>query len=484
MELHQLTIYELQKLLERKETSALEINQAIFARIHAVDEQIRAFITLTEEDALTQAREIDKQGEYGQIAGIPLGLKDNICTRGVKTTCSSRMLENFVPFYDSTVAGKLFAAKGILAGKLNLDEFSMGSSTERSRFFSTCNPWDLTRVPGGSSGGCAAAVAADEIPFALGNDTGGSIRQPAAFCGVVGFKPTYGRVSRWGVVSYASSLDQVGAITKDVRDCALVMNIISGKDPLDATSMDLPIPDYVAGLDGSVKGMKIACPREYFRSGVDDNIQVIIKKALHKYEQMGAIVEEVSMPHSEYALPAYHLLAAAEASSSLSRYDGVRFGPRDFEADNVVDMYSRSRAQGFGAEVKRRIMLGTYALSVGHYDTYYLKAMQIRRLVADDFTQVFSDYDLIIAPTTPTVAFKIGEQVNDSLALSMNDMLTVPVNMAGLPAMSIPAGFHEGMPVGMQLIAPAFAESILFKAAFAFEQNTDFHSLRPALEVR
>ncbi len=484
MELHQLTIHQLQELLKDKKTSAVEITQAIFARIHAVDSQVRAFITLTEENALAQAREIDKQGQYDRIAGIPLGLKDNFCTRGVKTTCSSRMLENFVPIYDSAAAGKLFTEKGILAGKLNMDEFAMGSSTELSTFFPTHNPWDLTRVPGGSSGGCAAAVAADEVPFALGSDTGGSIRQPAAFCGVVGFKPTYGRVSRWGVVSYASSLDQVGAIAKDVRDCALVMNIISGKDPLDSTSVDLPVPDYVGGLDDNIKGMKIAYPREYFQLGVDANIQDAVKKALRKYEEMGAIVEEVTLPHSEYALPAYYLVSTAEASANLACYDGVRYGLRNIEAENVIDMFSRSRAEGFGDEVKRRIMLGSFALSSGYYDAYYLKALKVRRLIADDFSKVFANFDLIVAPTTPTVAFKLGEQIDDPLTLSMNDILTVPINMAGLPAMSIPCGFHEGMPIGMQLIGPAFAESILFKAAFAFEQNTEFHSLRPALEVK
>jgi len=484
LELHQLTIHELQELLSRKETSALEITQAIFARIHAVDDQVRAFITLTEEEALANAREIDKQGEYGRIAGIPLGVKDIFCTRGVKTTCASRILENFVPTYDSTAAGRLFAEKGILAGKLNMDEFAMGSSTEQSAFFSTCNPWNLSRVPGGSSGGSAEAIAADEVPFALGTDTGGSIRQPASFCGVVGLKPTYGRVSRWGVIAYASSLDQVGTFAKDVRDCALVMNIISGKDPLDSTSVDLPVPDYSASLDGNVKGMKIAYPREYFQPGIDSHVQDAIKKALLKYEELGPVVDEVSLPHSEYALPAYYLVATAEASANLARYDGVRYGLRDFEATNVIDMFSRSRAEGFGAEVKRRIMLGSYALSSGYYDAYYLKALKVRRLLADDFSKVFANFDLIVSPTAPTVAFNIGDTIGDPLTLYMNDILTVPINMAGLPAMSIPCGFHEGMPVGMQLIGPAFGESTLFKAAFAFEQNTDFHTFRPALEVK
>jgi aspartyl-tRNA(Asn)/glutamyl-tRNA(Gln) amidotransferase subunit A len=339
-------------------------------------------------------------------------------------------------------------------------------------------------VPGGSSGGSAAAVAADEVPFALGTDTGGSIRQPASFCGVVGLKPTYGRVSRWGVIAYASSLDQVGAFAKDVQDCALVMNIISGKDPLDSTSVDIPVPEYSACLDGNIKGMKIAYPREYFQPGIDSNIQETIKKALLKYEEMGAIVEEVSLPHSEYALPAYYLVATAEASANLARYDGVRYGLRDIEAENVIDMFSRSRAEGFGEEVKRRIMLGSYALSSGYYDAYYLKALKVRRLIADDFSKVFTNFDLIVSPTAPTVAFKIGEQIGDPLTLYMNDILTVPINMAGLPAMSIPCGFHDGMPVGMQLIGPAFDESTIFKAAFAFEQNTDFHTFRPALEVK
>lgn len=484
MKLHELTIHELQELLSRRETSAVEICQSVFARIHAVDGQVRAFLTLTEEDALARAREIDQQGQYGNIAGIPLGLKDIFCTRGVKTTCGSRILENFIPTYDCTAAGKLFAEKGVLVGKLNMDEFAMGSSTEQSAFFPTFNPWNLERVPGGSSGGSAAAVAADEVPFALGTDTGGSIRQPASFCGVVGLKPTYGRVSRWGVIAYASSLDQVGTFAKDVRDCALIMNIISGKDPLDSTSVDLAVPDYLSCLDNNIKGLRIAYPREYFQPGIDENIQAVIKKALLKYEELGAIVEEVSLPHSEYALPAYYLVATAEASANLARYDGVRYGLRDFEAANVIDMFSRSRAEGFGEEVKRRIMLGSYALSSGYYDAYYLKALKVRRLIADDFSKVFEKYDLIVSPTTPTTAFKIGEQTGDPLTLYMNDILTVPINMAGLPAMSIPCGFHDGLPIGMQLIGPAFDESTLFKAAFAFEQNTDFHTFRPALGVK
>lgn len=484
MELHELTVHELQDLLARRETSSQEITQAVFARIKTVDADVQAFISLTEELALSQAQVLDQAGQYGSIAGIPFALKDIFCTRGVKTTCASRILENFVPTYNATAAAKLLAEKGVLVGKVNMDEFAMGSSTEQSAFFPTHNPWNLERVPGGSSGGSAAAVAADEVPFALGTDTGGSIRQPASFCGVVGLKPTYGRVSRWGVIAYASSLDQVGTFAKDVRDCALIMNIISGRDPLDSTSVDIQVPDYLTCLDGNIKGMRIAYPREYFQAGIDENIKAAVKKALLKYEELGAIVEEVSLPHSEYALPAYYLVATAEASANLARYDGVRYGLRNFEAENVINMYSLSRAEGFGEEVKRRIMLGSYALSSGYYDAYYLKALKVRRLLADDFARVFENYDLIISPTTPTTAFKIGEQIGDPLTLYMNDILTVPINMAGLPAMSIPCGLHDGLPIGMQLIAPAFDESTLFKAAFAFEQNTDFHTFRPALGVK
>ena len=484
MELHELTVHELQDLLSRRETSSQEITKAVFARIQAVDKDVQAFISLTEESALNQAIALDKEGQYGSITGIPFALKDIFCTRGVKTTCASKILENFVPTYNATAAAKLLAKKGVLVGKVNMDEFAMGSSTEQSAFFPTHNPWDLERVPGGSSGGSAAAVAANEVPFALGTDTGGSIRQPASFCGVVGLKPTYGRVSRWGVIAYASSLDQVGTFAKDVRDCALIMNIISGRDPLDSTSVDIPVPDYTTCLDGNIKGMRIAYPREYFQPGIDENIKAAVKKALLKYEELGAIVEEVSLPHSEYALPAYYLVATAEASANLARYDGVRYGLRNFEAENVIDMYSKSRAEGFGEEVKRRIMLGSYALSSGYYDAYYLKALKVRRLIADDFAKVFDKFDLIVSPTTPTTAFKLGEQTGDPLTLYMNDILTVPINMAGLPGMSIPCGFHDGLPIGMQLIGKAFDESTLFKAAFAFEQNTDYHTFRPVLGVK
>lgn len=484
MELHQLTVHELHDKLAGREVSAEELASSFFSRIHSLEPQLRAFLTITEDKALGKARELDKAGNYDGLKGIPYGLKDVFCTRGVKTTCASKMLEDFVPTYDSTAGRRLEEQGGILLGKLNMDEFAMGSSTEQSAFYPTCNPWDLERVPGGSSGGCAAAVAAGELPFALGTDTGGSIRQPASYCGVVGFKPTYGRVSRWGVAAFASSLDQVGVFSRDVRDCALVMNIIAGKDPLDSTSVDLEVPDYTSFLDGDVRGMKIAYPREYFQQGVDENIKTTVMQALRKFEEMGAIIDEVSLPHSEYALPAYYLVAPAEASANLARFDGVRYGLRDFNAENVIDMFSQSRSQGFGNEVKKRIMLGVYALSSGYYDAYYLKALKVRRLIANDFAKVFEDFDLIVSPTVPTTAFKLGEHADDPLTLYMNDILTVPVNMAGLPGMSIPCGLQNGLPVGMQLIGKAFEEGTLFKAAYAFERNTEYHKMRPALGVK
>ena len=479
MDLYKLTVHELQDKLLAGEISSADIVKSLFSRIAVVEEKAQAFITLCEETALESARRIDQQGEYGGIKGIPYGLKDLFCTRGIKTTCASRMLENFVPSYESTASKLLNEKGGILLGKLNLDEFAMGSSTEQSAFFPSRNPWDWERVPGGSSGGCAAAVAAGEIPFALASDTGGSIRQPASYCGIVGLKPTYGRVSRWGVAAFASSLDQVGILSRNVRDCALILKIIAGKDPLDATSADTEVPNYCAFLDGEVKGMRIAYPREYFQHWVTESIRTAVMKALRKFEELGAIVEEVSLPHSEYALPAYYIVAPAEASTNLARFDGVRYGLRDDEADNVIDMFSLSRAQGFGPEVKRRIMLGTYALSSGYYDAYYLKAMKVRRLIASDFAEVFRDFDLIVSPTTPTTAFKLGEQIDDTLTLYMNDALTVPVNMAGLPGISIPCALDDDLPVGMQMISRAFDEATLLKAAYAFEQNTDYHRLTP-----
>lgn len=484
MELHELTLHQLKLDLTEKKISSQEIMTAILKQIEAVDEKVKAFLTLNAEEAFEKARAFDQQAWEGAMAGLPFALKDNICTKGVRTTCASKMLESFVPTYDATVVRKIYANGGILVGKLNMDEFAMGSSTEESAYFPTHNPWDLERVSGGSSGGSAAAVAADEIPFALGSDTGGSIRQPAAYCGVVGFKPTYGRVSRWGVVAYASSLDQVGIISKDVRDASLVLNMIAGYDPLESTSVEIEVPDYTAALNTEIKGLKIAYPKEYFQQGVDAKVIETLKKALSKYEEMGACIEEVSLPHSEYALPAYHIIGAAEASSNLAKFDGVRYGLRDFTADNVSDLFSRSRQLGFGPEVKRKIMLGTYALSSGYYDAYYLKALKVRRLISDDFTKIFANFDVIFTPTTPTTAFKIGEQSEDILTLYMNDILTAPINLAGLPGMSIPCGLADGLPVGMQIVAKPFAEGTLLKTAYAFEQATNFHQLKPDLGVK
>lgn len=484
MDIISLNIGQLHSLMKKGELSAEEVCQAHIERIDQVESQVKAFLSLNTEAALNQARAVDEAGVTNVLAAIPYGLKDIFCTKGIRTTCASKILDNFVPFYESTASARLIDEKSVMMGKLNMDEFAMGSSTELSAYYPTTNPWDSTRVPGGSSGGSAASVAAGEVVYSLGTDTGGSIRQPAAFCGIVGIRPTYGRVSRWGVIAYASSLDQVGAMTRNVEDCAIVMKAISGYDPLDSTSANVEVPDYPSMLDGNIKGMRIAYPREYFGEGVDPAISASVMNSLKVYEGLGAIIEEVSLPYSKYALPAYYLVATAEASANLARYDGVRYGYRDAEADNVIDMYSRSRDTGFGPEVKRRIMLGTYALSSGYYDAYYLKALKVRRLIADDFARIFANYDLIVAPTTPSVAFKIGEQIDDPLTLYMNDILTVPVNMAGLPGMSIPCGFHDGMPIGMQLIGKAFDEATLFRAAYAFEQNTEFHKAKPDLGVK
>lgn len=481
MELHELGLRDLQNKLNQKEVSVQEIVKSIFKRIHEVDDKVKSFITLDEENALKKAAHL-QDSRKGQIAGLPFALKDVFCTRGLRTTCASRMLEDFVPIYDATAVSRLNSEQGILVGKLNMDEFAMGSSTELSVFFPTRNPWDLERVPGGSSGGCAAAVAAGEVPIALGSDTGGSIRQPAAFCGVVGFKPSYGRVSRWGVVACTSSMDQAGVIARKVEDCALIMNIIAGHDPLDATSVNIEVPDYTSFLNPDIRGLKIAYPGEYFQqAGVDKQVKDLVFKALKKYEELGAIIEEVSLPHTRYALPAYCIISPAEASTNLACYDGVRFGLRDYEADNVLDMYCNSRSAGFGDEVKRRIMLGTYVLSSGNYEKYYLKAMQVRRLIKNDFDKIFKEYDLIITPTTPTTAFKLGAEIDDPLTLYGNDIFTVPVNLAGLPAISIPCGFSDGLPVGMQIIGPTFAEGRVLNAAYAFEQNTEYHKNKPAL---
>lgn len=478
MELFKHTVHALHGMLVKKDISAVELAKSVFARTDAVEPQIRSYITETREQAMTQAAAVDAKIARGEaiapLAGIPGVLKDNICTKGIKTTCASKILANFVPPYDATVVDKLAAQDAVLTGKANCDEFAMGGSTENSGFFVTHNPWDTARVPGGSSGGSASSVAAGQAIWALGSDTGGSIRQPAAYCGNVGLKPTYGRVSRYGLVAYASSLDQIGPITRDVTDSALVLNAIAGYDAKDSTSINEQAPDYTKALVQDVKGLKIGLPKEYFGTGIQPEVAAAIKKAVEQLTAMGAEVKEVSLPHTEYALPAYYLIAPAEASSNLARYDGVGFGHRAPGSD-IIDMYKKSRSEGFGPEVKRRIMLGTYALSSGYYDAYYLKALQARTLVKQDFDKAFNEVDVLITPTAPTTAFKIGE-LSDPLAMYLQDVCTIPINLAGLPGMSIPCGFVEGLPVGMQIIGKPLAEATIIQAAYAFEQANDYHT--------
>jgi aspartyl-tRNA(Asn)/glutamyl-tRNA(Gln) amidotransferase subunit A len=487
VELHKLTAHELHDRLAAKEVSAAEITAAVFARIDAVEDKVRAYITQTRDLAMAQARAADdtiRRGEtVAPLAGIPGALKDNMCVKGVKTTCASRILANFVPPYDAAVAERLAAQNAVMVGKANLDEFAMGSSCENSAFFATRNPWDTSAVPGGSSGGAAAAVAAAEAVWALGSDTGGSIRQPAAYCGVVGLKPTYGRVSRYGLVAYASSLDQIGPITRDVTDCALVLGAIAGHDGRDSTSIDAPVPDYTRALVPDVKGLKIGLPKEYFVAGMDPAVEKAVYAAIDQLKALGAEYREVAMPHTEYALAAYYLVATAEASSNLARYDGVGFGHRG-EGNDIVAMYKRSRTEGFGEEVRRRIMLGTYALSSGYYDAYYLKALKVRTLIKQDFDKAFDEVDVLVAPIAPTTAFKVGEKVDDPLAMYLQDVCTVPINLAGLPAISLPCGFAAGLPIGLQIIGRPLGEEIILRAAYAFEQANDYHRrLAPLGEV-
>lgn len=478
MELFKHTAGELHTKLVTKEISAVELTKAVLGRIDAVEKDVQAFITQTRENALAQAQAVDDKIGRGEkisvLAGIPGALKDNICTKGTKTTCASKILATFVPPYNATVTEKLAAEDAVVVGKANMDEFAMGGSTENSGFFPTHNPWDLSTVPGGSSGGSAAAVAAGQAIWALGSDTGGSIRQPAAYCGVVGLKPTYGRVSRYGLVAYASSLDQIGPITRDVTDSAHVMNVIAGYDAKDSTSINTGVPDYTKSLVNNIKGLKIGLPKEYFVSGMDAEVERAINKAIEQLVALGAEYKEISMPHTEYALSAYYMIAPAEASSNLARYDGVSFGHR-VEGNDIVDMYKKTRSEAFGAEVKRRIMLGTYALSSGYYDAYYLKALKVRTLVKQDFDKAFEQVDVLITPTAPTTAFKLGEKANDPLAMYLQDVCTIPVNLSGVPAISIPCGFAGGMPIGMQIIGKPLGEETLLRAAYTFEQNNDYH---------
>ncbi len=512
MELHSLTLHALRELIIKKEITAKDAAFAYTRRIGQVEPEVNAFLTLTPNKTIEMAERADKvisgQPEAGQPApllGVPLAIKDNMCTEGIKTTCASRMLENFIPPYESTATRKLMDAGYVLLGKTNMDEFAMGSSTENSAFGATKNPWDLSRIPGGSSGGSAAAVAADMCAAALGSDTGGSIRQPAACCGVVGLKPTYGRVSRYGLVAFASSLDQIGPITKDVEDCAIMMNVIGGHDPLDSTSADVALPDFTANLKDGIKGLRVGIPREYFpgylnlpqdwkqalrlgeRSyfvspGIDKEVFAAIMEAVNALQSLGAEIKEISLPHTGHAVATYYILATSEASSNLARYDGVKYGYRAKEHEDLLDMYKRTRSEGFGPEVKRRIMLGTYALSSGYYEAYYKKAQQVRTLIKRDFDDAFKDVDIIITPTSPTPAFKLGEKTADPLQMYLSDIFTISVNLAGIPGLSLPCGMTgSNLPVGMQILGRHWGEETVLRAAYAYEQATDWHTRKPGM---
>ena len=478
MELNALTAHELIAKIDKGETNPQEIIDSLKKRIAAVNDKVKAYVRAADLDlSLTT----DYCLLSTALKGIPVSIKDNICTEGINTECCSKILEGFKPPYDATVIRKLKEAKGsILDLKTNMDEFAFGSSTENSRFGPAHNPWNLEYVTGGSSGGSAAAVAADEAIFALGSDTGGSIRQPASFCGVVGLKPTYGRVSRYGLIAFASSLDQIGPLTKDVRDCALLMNTISGFDELDSTSVNVSVPDYTKSLVNDIKGIKIGIPKEYFVEGIDPEVKSIINEAINKLKSLGAVCKEVSLPHTEYAVPVYYIVATAEASSNLARFDGVQYGFRS--GNQLIEMYKQTRGEGFGEEAKRRILLGTFVLSHGYYDAYYLKALKARTLIKKDFDDAFKDCDCIVTPTSPTPPFKIGEKMEDPLKMYLSDIYTISVNLAGLPAISLPCGFSkQGLPVGLQILAKPFNESMLFKAAYTYEQNTEWHKLKPKL---
>ena len=484
MKLCELAIHRAQQLMKKGEISSVELTQAVIDRILAVDNDVKAYLTLTPELALEQAGEADERrarGENDPLLGIPLAIKDIICVEGMTTTCGSRILENFVPPYSSTVVQQLRAQGAVLLGKTNTDEFAMGSSTENSGFFTTHNPWDLARVPGGSSGGSAAAVAANECLGALGSDTGGSVRQPAAFCGVVGLKPTYGRVSRYGLVAFASSLDQIGPLAKDVTDAAILMEAISGHDRRDSTSMEVPVPDYTRSLVPDVREMRVGVPKEYFIKGMQPEVEGAVRMAIDELASLGAEIVPLSLPHTEYGLPVYYLIAPAEASANLARYDGIKYGYSYPNATDVWDAYRKTRQHGFGDEVKRRIMLGTYALSAGYYDAYYLKAQQVRTLIKQDFETAFERCDVIAAPTTPSVAFCIGEKIDDPLQMYLSDVFTLSVNLAGICGISLPCGFADGLPVGLQLMGPAFGEEKVLRVAYAYEQATDWHTRKPLL---
>jgi len=490
MNLPELTIHAAHELLRKGEITSVELTRAVLDRIAAIDDKIKAYLTLTPDLALEMAQAADEQiaawhrnplHPLTPLTGIPLAIKDVLCIKGVRTTCGSRILENFVPPYDAHAIENLRRSGAVFLGKTNTDEFAMGSSTENSAYFTTHNPWDTTRVPGGSSGGSAAAVAADMCLGALGTDTGGSVRQPAALCGIVGLKPTYGRVSRYGLVAFASSLDQIGPLAKDVTDCALLLNVIAGHDARDSTSVNTPVPDYTRALVPDLKGVRIGVPTEYFIEGIQAEVEAAVRQAIAVMKDLGAEIVEVSLPHTDYALPTYYLIAPAEASANLARYDGVKYGFSHPDAGDVWDAYRRTRQVGFGAEVKRRIMLGTYALSAGYYDAYYLKAQKVRTLIKADFDAAFQKCDVLVCPTSPTVAFKIGEKVDNPLQMYLSDIFTLSLNLAGLCGISVPCGFANGLPIGLQIFGKAFDEVSILRAAYAYEQASEWHKRRPHL---
>lgn len=486
MNLSRLTIHQARALLHSRELSAQELTQAILERIRATDGTLHSYITVDEMQALAQAEAADRSLAGPQppppLCGIPIAIKDSILTKGLRSTAGSKILEHFIPPYDASVTRQLKDAGAVIIGKVNCDEFGMGSSNENSAYGPTRNPWDVSRVPGGSSGGSAACVAADQALAALGTDTGGSIRLPASFCGVVGLKPSYGRVSRFGVVAYASSLDQVGPLTKDMRDCATLLQVIAGYDPRESTSVDLPVPDYQAVLERGVQGLRVGIPKEYFVEGVQPEVERAVRRAIEELEALGTEPVSISLPHTDYAVAAYYIIATAEASSNLARYDGVKYGYRAEQATGLTEMYHRTRAQGFGPEVKRRIMLGTYALSAGYYDAYYLKAQKVRQLIRQDFLDAFERCDIIATPTAPTTAFQIGEKVTDPLTMYLSDVFTIAVNLVGLPGLSVLCGFDaKGLPISLQLIGQAFGEETLLRAGYAYEQATAWHTTKPPI---
>ena len=480
MRLYEKPAHVLHDMLVNKEITAVALTEDVLKRIDEVEGDVKAYLTITRDEALAQAKAVDEKIAKGEtisfLEGIPGAIKDNICTKGIKTTCASKILENFVPPYDATAMTKIKAQNPVILGKVNMDEFAMGGSTENSAYHPTCNPWNTDCVPGGSSGGSAASVAAGTSIWALGSDTGGSIRQPASFCGVVGLKPTYGRVSRYGLVAYASSLDQIGPVTRDVTDCANILNIICGHDEMDSTSSEAEVPDFTKALVEDVKGLKIGLPKEYFVDGMDPEVEKTVRAAIEKYKELGAEIVDISLPHTKYAISAYYLIAPAEAATNLQRYDGVSYGER-VESDDLVGMMTKTRTEKFGEEVKRRIVIGNYALSAGYYDAYYLKAMKVRTLVQQDYTEAFKKVDVIMAPTAPTPAFKIGEMVSDPLQMYLQDACTVPLNLAGLPGMSIPCGYSaSGMPIGLQIIGKALDEETIIRAAYTYEQSQNYHN--------